>query len=64
MDLVLAESIRFDAFLKLFCPLSGLRHVLEIGIIKFWALSKLFVVFVAEDQADLIVGLKEASFHP
>ena len=63
MDLVLAESIRFDAFLKLFSPLSGKRHVLEIGIIKFWTLSKLFVVFVAEDQADLIVGLEEATFH-
>ena len=68
-DLVLADAILLDAFLKLVSPLSGIRHVRIMELVtphlrKIRDHSELVVMLVAEDQADLIVRLEEASFHP
>ena len=70
-DLVLADAILLDSFLKLISPLSGTRQVsihefviVILLISKLRELSELVVTRVAEDQADLIIRLEEASFHP
>ena len=78
LDLVFAEPILLDAFLKLVSPLSGLRHVSKLEFVvwfivhfvhpvlplrKLWELSELVVADVVEDKADLVVRLEEASDH-
>ena len=69
MDLFCAETISFDAFLKFISPLSGLRHVsilkfaITPSLCKLWDRPELVVADAVEDQADLLVGFEEASFH-
>ena len=77
LDLVRADAIGFDALLKLVSPLLGTRHVRILKFVsestqihstallcKLWQLSELAVAHVAEDEAYLIVGFEEATFHP
>ena len=58
----------FDAFLEIISPLSGSRHVgiqgfASICLSKLRDLSQLFVVAVVDDDAESVLGFKEAAHH-
>ena len=76
LNLIRTDSIVFDSFLKFVSPLSGTRHVrkLEFAFLiesiklikplsKFRDLPQFVVVFIVEDEANLVVRLKKASNH-
>ena len=75
LDLLCDDAILLYSLLKLISPLSGKWHViiLEFSIYRFISIavplcklrefSELVVVYVVEDEADLLVGFEEASNH-